>query len=93
MPKNDKPIVWQELDHDIDNAVRLIKVEEHGVWRSTRRKKKTSTILNEKLQQEEDDKPAIIGTNMKTTTLRKVKIDIPARTPKASYEETSDQEY
>ena len=62
MPKKNKPIVWQQLAHDIDNAVLLIKVEEYGVWRSSRRKKKrkTSTILHRKLQQEEeDDKPAI----------------------------------
>ena len=40
-----KPKVWQELCKDTDNVVRVVRVEDHGQVRSTRKYKKKMLLM------------------------------------------------
>ena len=48
-----QPNVWQELRKDTHDVVRMVRVEDHGILKSTRKyKKKTFPMLPEIIPQE-----------------------------------------
>jgi hypothetical protein len=93
-----KPKVWQELCNDTDNIVRMIRVEDHGLARSTRKQARTKQRVENKQEDELEAAKCKPGRQpkpyknlkemLKTTSPTKVKIASPRRTQKPTLEST-----